>query len=614
MRRMQRFRTVLARRKDASSLAFFRISFGIILACEALTLLWPRNGLTHLEFLYTSNSWNVPYPFFEWVKAWPEPWMTLHVVVLALAGLAMALGLVYRLSAIVGFVAWTYLFLIDDVLYNNHYYLIALVAFLLIWMPADRVWSVDAWWRGRRSESASPALVPFWTIFLLRGQMFCVYFFGGVAKLSESYLVAGEPLRSVLSDSPQAVVLGLAWAGLVYDFLIGFLLCLRRTRVFALVWTILFHAINHFVIFDDIGWFPLLGVAATTIFLAPDWPRAVLRRLVRQGTPGTPVGREAAPIPQWGLALLGAWLAAQAALPLRHYLIPGNVNWTGEGTRFSWRMKAAARVPGKLQIRLRDDALFPEDAEGRIRLQPEEWRGGRRVFREIDGSDVDWTAMPPVFVFFEPGYGERVVFNPYGDGTESPLTAEASRSRARTFWRRLYGREPMINPIRPFAADGPFSSLFDPELVREERGIVWLDRDRWKAAWPTAHVVFLDEARLAERDWVDLPGSFLFEGSDGVPWVRINATADLHPYLRTRIQIMPYRLHQYVRRLAGEWMKAYGRRPQIYVSSEVRLKPYPMQPNVDPSVDLVAAPIRWFGRNEWILPLRKEAEGQPSIE
>lgn len=38
------------------------------------------------------------------------------------------------------------------------------------------------------------------------------------------------------------------------------------------------------------------------------------------------------------LALLGAYFAFHAAMPLRHLLYPGDVLWTEEGFRFSWNV------------------------------------------------------------------------------------------------------------------------------------------------------------------------------------------------------------------------------------------------------------------------------------
>jgi len=42
--------------------------------------------------------------------------------------------------------------------------------------------------------------------------------------------------------------------------------------------------------------------------------------------------------------LLAAYLGIQLVFPLRHYLYPGNVNWTEEGHNFSWHMKLRTKV------------------------------------------------------------------------------------------------------------------------------------------------------------------------------------------------------------------------------------------------------------------------------
>ena len=39
------------------------------------------------------------------------------------------------------------------------------------------------------------------------------------------------------------------------------------------------------------------------------------------------------------LSLLAIWVAFQSLIPIRHFFIPGNVNWTEEGHNFSWHMK-----------------------------------------------------------------------------------------------------------------------------------------------------------------------------------------------------------------------------------------------------------------------------------
>ena len=45
--------------------------------------------------------------------------------------------------------------------------------------------------------------------------------------------------------------------------------------------------------------------------------------------------------------LLGIYVAFQLLVPLRHWLYPGDVNWTDEGHRFSWRMKLRYKERGQ---------------------------------------------------------------------------------------------------------------------------------------------------------------------------------------------------------------------------------------------------------------------------
>ena len=75
---------------------------------------------------------------------------------------------------------------------------------------------------------------------------------------------------------------------------------------------------------------------------------------------------EAAPAlaSRWTALLIVVWLTAQAALPLRHLLIEGNVNWTSEGERFSWRMKAGRKQLAPLVIRVEDSRLLRNTPQG----------------------------------------------------------------------------------------------------------------------------------------------------------------------------------------------------------------------------------------------------------
>ena len=68
------------------------------------------------------------YLGFGWVRPWPEWGMYLHFVCLDLLGLAVAAGLLYRVSIVLFFLG----FMIDRVTYLNHYYWISLVLALML--------------------------------------------------------------------------------------------------------------------------------------------------------------------------------------------------------------------------------------------------------------------------------------------------------------------------------------------------------------------------------------------------------------------------------------------------------------------------------------------------
>jgi vitamin K-dependent gamma-carboxylase len=331
---------------DAASLACFRILFGATLCWEAYRYIanrWVRE-------YYITPTFQFKYLFFEWVHPWPGMGMYWHFAALGLLAALIALGLFYRLAAVLFFLGFTYVFLLDQARHLNHFYLVCLVSFLICFVDGARCCSLDRVLFRRRG----PETVPFWQLFLLRAQMFVVYFYAGVAKLNEDWLLRGEPVRGWL-DGPLEplrstwVVFAIAWHAMFFDLAIGFLLISRRTRAVALVLAFAFHLGNKLVL--SIGIFPYVAFALTLLFLEPDWPRALLRRLGwGAASPPEPLTQERRP---WVLAFIGTYLAAQLLLPLRHWLYPGDVNWTEEGHRFSWRMKLRSKR-SRITVTLRD--------------------------------------------------------------------------------------------------------------------------------------------------------------------------------------------------------------------------------------------------------------------
>lgn len=326
---------------DIASLAVFRIVFGAILFWEV----WRYFEGGWIRSHYIDRYLHFKYFGFEWVKAWPGEWMYVHFAVLGVLSLCVMLGLFYRLSMALVTLGYAYWFLLDQTRYLNHLYFVVLLCLLMCFVPAHRARSIDAW----RRPQMQPKTAPSWSLWLLRAQVGLVYFYAGVAKLNADWL-RGAPLDEWLAARDDMPLIGrilahewalpfFGYGGLVFDLLVVPLLLWKPTRVAAFIVAIFFHVMNKWMF--DIGIFPAVGIAVTTLFLAPDWPRRLTLFFSPAEAPidGESVSVVPARVRAAVLYGCGLFLAIQVLVPLRHFLYPGNVHWTEEGHRFSWHMK-----------------------------------------------------------------------------------------------------------------------------------------------------------------------------------------------------------------------------------------------------------------------------------
>lgn len=327
-------------RVDIASLVFFRIAFGLLMAWQA----WHYFHLGLVRLFWVAPHFMFKFPGFSWVQPWPGNGPYVHVAVLGVLGLFIAAGFLYRLSTTLFFLGWTYLFLLDEALWRDHTYLIALFSFLLILVPANRAVAVDSWMRPRIRIQTTPA----WTIWILRFQMGVVYFFAAIARVSPDWFHA-VPTRAMLIMSNQPppfdrfltqppVYYAFAYAELLFDLTIVLFLLWRRTRVPAFCTAVTFHLITWYLFPLEI--FPWLAIIATTLFLSPDWPRRCISRFRK--TAPSPPAEEVAPPAVWKQQLilrgLAIYAAIQCLVPLRLYLDHGGVEWSYAEHRLSWRM------------------------------------------------------------------------------------------------------------------------------------------------------------------------------------------------------------------------------------------------------------------------------------
>ncbi len=345
----------LYRPVDAAALSYFRVVFGVVMFWEVVRYFqhgWIREYWIEPEFHFH-------YPGFGWLAPLPGEGMYLLWAGLGVLALLIAAGLFTRFVSALFFLGFTYQFLLAESRYLNHLYLACLLGFLLIVIPSDHRFSLDAWRRpGLRDDD-----VPAWSLWLLRFQIGLPYVFGGVSKLNQDWMLRMEPMRSWLAARADWPFLNLVatedwfvalanYGSVAVDLFVVPLLLWKRTRPWAFGVAVLFHLTNAW--WFSIGIFPWLMIAATALFFDPSWPRRALASvapdLARRrdtdaggGAPGADApSRLLRPGGRWTRRCLEGflivWVSLHLLLPLRHYLIPGDASWTEEGQRFAWRM------------------------------------------------------------------------------------------------------------------------------------------------------------------------------------------------------------------------------------------------------------------------------------
>jgi len=247
---------------DVRSIAAFRILFGAVMSCALLRFM--LRGWVDTQ--YVAPAFHFPYRGFDFLRPWPGGFMHVHFAAMILAALGLMLGYWYRASAFVFASALTYVELLDKATYLNHYYLVCLLAWMLVFIPAAGAYSCDAL---RRTELRVGTL-PRWVLLALRVQVAVVYGFAGLAKINADWLLRAQPLRlwfAARSDLPglgwllaePATAFAASWAGAVFDLSIVCLVSWRRTRRVALVVAVMFHALTRCLL--PIGMFPWIMLA-----------------------------------------------------------------------------------------------------------------------------------------------------------------------------------------------------------------------------------------------------------------------------------------------------------------------------------------------------------------
>ena len=359
----------------ATPLVVFRILFGLLMTISMIRFWY--NGW--IEKLYLLPSFHFHYTGFEFIQV-PGRWTYLLFFICGLSALFVAIGFKYRWAILLFFLSFTYIELMDKTTYLNHYYFISVISFILIWLPANCYFSVDA----ALDKSLRSAYVPKWNLDLLKLMIAIVYIYAGLAKLNSDWLLRAMPLAIWLPTKFEVPLIGalmhekwvhylFSWTGAFYDLFIVFFLMYSRTRIPAFITVIVFHLLTR-VLFP-IGMFPYIMIVSTLLFFSAEFHDKVLNiicKIVRRNAPisasvTTPLRSTFYKI---SIPILFIFMMFQLLLPLRSLGYNGNLYWNEQGYRFSWRVmlmektgyanfKIVDGVTGKRFYVQNDDFLTP---------------------------------------------------------------------------------------------------------------------------------------------------------------------------------------------------------------------------------------------------------------
>ena len=328
---------------DAQPLSVFRIFFGLMMFISIIRF-WSKGWI---KTLYLEPKFHFSYYGFDWVKPLGEFTYILFIIC-GLSALFVSIGFKYRFSIITFFLSFTYIELMDKTTYLNHYYFISILSFLMIFLPADKFFSVD-----NLKRKNYFAKIPKWTIDCIKILISIVYIYAGLAKINSDWLLKAMPLKIWLPSKYDIPIIGdyllqqewvhylMSWSGMIYDLSIPFLLLYKKTRVFAFILVIIFHLFT--AVLFPIGMFPYIMIVASLIFFDSKFHNKIIHLIKLTLSPLKKYNIEKVEKFKYFnskliTSIVMIFLIIQIIFPFRFVLYPGNLFWNEEGYRFSWRV------------------------------------------------------------------------------------------------------------------------------------------------------------------------------------------------------------------------------------------------------------------------------------
>ncbi len=341
---------LLFKQVDNIGLVLFRVVFGLLIAVEAIGGIftgWVSRTLVDTPFTFNF----IGFGFLQYLRG---DLLYYYFLIMGIFGIFVMLGYKYRFSMIVYAIMWTCVYLMQKSSYNNHYYLMMLLCWIMAFLPANGWFSLDA----KINPKIKSPYMPRWVILVLILQVWIVYTFASLAKFYPDWLNGSMPALLMEGKSDYWLVGGLlqkswvhwtiAYTGIFFDLLIVPLMLWRRTRLLGFIISIFFHLFNSFIF--HIGIFPYMSIAFALFFFSAE---TLQKRFLPKKKLYT--GNEVF-IPKYKklfISVFGIYFMFQLGLPLRHWFFKDDVLWTEEGHRLSWRMMLRSKS-GSLVVWVKD--------------------------------------------------------------------------------------------------------------------------------------------------------------------------------------------------------------------------------------------------------------------
>ncbi len=369
---------------DNSQLIIFRIVFGLVVAADAfggMATKWTYRAFIEPEFTFN-------FIGMDFLQVFVGEQMYIIYTIFGICGLLITFGAYYRTAAFGAAITWTIIYFAQKTNYNNHYYLLMILCWIMAFMPANRYFSYDV----KRKPEIKSISTPRWSILIFVVLLLIVYTYASIAKIYPGWL-AGEPMEIWFGSKKNYPIIGefiqndnlqylVAVGGILFDLLIIPMLLWKPTRWLGVAASFVFHIFNSIVF--QIGTFPYLMLGSMVLFFEAEQVRSVFFKSKPIFQPQHEISNQNTNRNKIILGAISIFFTFQLLLPLRHHLFTGDVLWNEEGHRYAWRMMLRAKT-GRVSFK-----VINNDTGVEFRVNPTEYTTAKQAWSMAIHPDMLW--------------------------------------------------------------------------------------------------------------------------------------------------------------------------------------------------------------------------------